>query len=290
VALVEISRNEQRARGSTPARRPRTLLVDDDAAWRARVAESLAAQGEVVAAESLEAAQAALAESASSFDAVVVGCVRPGDAVQHARLVEFVRALFHDTPALSVIVATSRDDAARLRADLLVTGLRDVLEAPVEAAAVMAALQRVARMHPRRRRQSARSIAAIQRVLAILEESRTVPTLTELARVAGMSPWHLSRTFHAVVGMSLRHYARDLRLKRGHALFVTGRRSITAIATEAGFYDLPHFVRTVRSRLGISPRAYRARYAVPVVGRAASPPPTNHRGSTVVDVTPSSAA
>ena len=62
---------------------------------------------------------------------------------------------------------------------------------------------------------SARSVAQIARVLAILDRyADQHHALSELAELAGLSRFYLSRTFRAVVGMSLRDYLRDLKLRR----------------------------------------------------------------------------
>ena len=59
---------------------------------------------------------------------------------------------------------------------------------------------------------------------------------------------------------SLRDYVRDLRLKRAYRLLVTAKLSLTSIAVESGFYDLPHFDKAFRHRFGISPHEFRTRY------------------------------
>lgn len=63
-----------------------------------------------------------------------------------------------------------------------------------------------------------------------------------------MSRSHFSHTFHTVLGMSLRDYVRDLRLERAHLLLLASRISLTAIASESGFYDLPHLDKAFRHR------------------------------------------
>jgi transcriptional regulator GlxA family with amidase domain len=80
--------------------------------------------------------------------------------------------------------------------------------------------------------------------------------------MAGMSRSHFSRTFHAVAGMTLRDYVRELRPKQAQHLLGTSRLSLTYIATECGFCDLPHLDKAFRQRFGISPRLFRSRCAV----------------------------
>jgi AraC-like DNA-binding protein len=107
-------------------------------------------------------------------------------------------------------------------------------------------------------RASARHTAAIKPILALLASHvAEAPSFGQLAAMAGMSRWHFSRTFHAVVGVPLRRYLSDLRLKRACELLETSTLSLTTIAQECGFYDLPHLDKAFRRRFGISPNAFR---------------------------------
>ena len=126
---------------------------------------------------------------------------------------------------------------------------------------------------------SARSVAQIARVLAILDRyADQHHALSELAELAGLSRFYLSRTFRTVVGMSLRDYLRDLKLRRAIELLRISGRSLTDIAVEAGFYDLPHLDKVFRQRLGTSPYRFRAQQTVkplrggsqPIARRASS--------------------
>jgi AraC family transcriptional regulator len=130
------------------------------------------------------------------------------------------------------------------------------------AAALAASIKRVGRRQ-RTRPPVARSIATIKRILTFLDEHPDgVPALGQLAAMAAMSRSHFSRTFHAVAGISLRDYARDLRLRRAHDLLVGSKLSLTAVAVESGFYDLPHLDKAFRQHLGMSPKTFRSRNAV----------------------------
>ena len=110
------------------------------------------------------------------------------------------------------------------------------------------------------RATSARHTAAIKPILALLASHVSdAPRFGELAAMAGMSRWHFSRTFHAVVGVPLRRYLSDLRLKRACELLEASTLSLTTIAQECGFYDLPHLDKAFRRRFGISPNEFRHR-------------------------------
>jgi AraC family transcriptional regulator len=99
-------------------------------------------------------------------------------------------------------------------------------------------------------------------------------TLDELARMASMSRSHFSHMFHTILGMPLREYMRSLRLERAHHFLVSTPASLSAIAAETGFYDLPHFDNAFRQRTGTTPQEFRlrhsgrARRAASKVGRA----------------------
>jgi AraC family transcriptional regulator len=130
-----------------------------------------------------------------------------------------------------------------------------------------------------------RSVAQIKRVLVILDgHANQHHALNELAALAGLSRYYFSRTFHIVVGVSLRDYLRGLKLKRALELLRTSRRSLTDVAIEAGFYDLPHLDKVFRQRLGTSPYAFRAQALRPAkMKRVTSPnttPTARRRSST----------
>jgi transcriptional regulator GlxA family with amidase domain len=119
---------------------------------------------------------------------------------------------------------------------------------------------------------SARSVAQIERVLAILDSyADQHHALNELAELAGLSRFYFSRTFRAVVGRSLRDYLRDLKLRRAIELLRISGRSLTDIAVEAGFYDLPHLDKVFRQRLGTSPYRFRAHQTVKLPRRGSQP-------------------
>lgn len=247
-------------------RRPRALVVDDDVALRELVAGLVRAIGDVVEAETPAIALTHLGPG-HRFDAVFVTCLRSRKPPHYPGAVQLVHHIFRRSPALSVIVVADPEDAECLAADVLLSGVRHVVRLPLDAGEVTGAFERVVREHPVRRPPSPRNVAAIRRVLHFLDQhAGDVPALSELAVMAAMSRSHFSRTFHAVVGMPLRDYVRDLRLKCAHELLVRSALSLTSIAVESGFYDLPHFDKAFRNRLGISPHAFRMRYGAQACG------------------------
>lgn len=98
--------------------------------------------------------------------------------------------------------------------------------------------------------------------------------LDELAEMAGLSRSYFSRTFHEVVDMTLRDYLRAQKLARALELVRTSRRSLTDIAVESGFYDLPHLDKVFRQRLGTSPYNFRSRHTMQSQQTPRRSPPT----------------
>lgn len=81
--------------------------------------------------------------------------------------------------------------------------------------------------------------------------------LTELARDAGLSPYHLSRTFRRSTGMTLSRFRSRLGVRRALGLLDEGRRDLAAVAVETGFADQAHLTRTVRRETGRTPAELR---------------------------------
>ena len=115
---------------------------------------------------------------------------------------------------------------------------------------------------------------------ALLAASGRYPaSLGKLATAAAMSRSHFSHTFHAVAGVALRDYVRDLRLQHAHRLILSSQLSLTDVAIESGFYDLPHFDKAFRQRIGVSPREYRIRYRLDHGGMSSGHQMTQRRGA-----------
>jgi AraC-like DNA-binding protein/CheY-like chemotaxis protein len=255
---------------------PRILLLYDETATRRFVVDALGAAHAVVETKDAGVALDLLAASAPYFDLVIVTCLSGTDRPRYPRCVELVLTMFQRWPSIPVLVMTRAQDEMRLTADMLVSGVRKFLHKPFAVADLAEVITRlVPRTRPRAPAAPA-TIATMRRTLTYLgEHFGENPALAALAAMAGMSRSHFSHTFHAVVGMPLRDYIRDLRLRRAHELLLTSTLPITSIAFEAGFYDLPHFDKAFRQRFGTSPQAYRGRNgSVPTApaGRRGRPP------------------
>jgi len=82
------------------------------------------------------------------------------------------------------------------------------------------------------------------------------PDLSELAARAGLSRFHLQRSFRAAVGVSPRQYAEACRLRRlKQGLREAG--NVTAAVYDAGFGSSSRVYERADTRLGMTPNQYR---------------------------------
>ncbi|MGY5450339.1 AraC family transcriptional regulator [Agarivorans sp. MS3-6] len=80
-------------------------------------------------------------------------------------------------------------------------------------------------------------------------------SLTELADVAGLSRYHLVRSFKRIYGLSPHAFQLNQRINRAKALLRDGD-SIANTALALGFADQSHFQRNFKKRLALTPRQY----------------------------------
>jgi AraC-like DNA-binding protein len=106
------------------------------------------------------------------------------------------------------------------------------------------------------RRDERRVSDALRHIEAQAEEPLA---LADLAREAGMSPYHFLRTFRRVAGLSPHQLVLRTRLHRAAVRLRTSSEPISAIAFDAGFGDLSTFNRRFRRVMGCTPGAWRAR-------------------------------
>jgi len=93
--------------------------------------------------------------------------------------------------------------------------------------------------------------------LELNERLDSPPSLGELARIVGCSPFHLSRTFHRTVGVSLRRYLARLRTGIAAHALAGGARGLSELALDLGYADHSHFTNAFRSEWGVPPSRFR---------------------------------
>ncbi len=82
-------------------------------------------------------------------------------------------------------------------------------------------------------------------------------SLTRLAEIARLSPFHFSRAFKASFGAPPHRYHMDRRIDWAKQLLAKPSLSVTDIALEVGFANTSSFSVAFRSLVGRSPREYR---------------------------------
>ncbi len=82
-------------------------------------------------------------------------------------------------------------------------------------------------------------------------------TLEELSEAAGLSRYHLLRSFKACYGLPPHAYQIDQRIKRAKRR-LRAQAPLLETALELGFADQAHFQRHFKSRMALTPRQYRA--------------------------------
>jgi AraC-like DNA-binding protein len=109
---------------------------------------------------------------------------------------------------------------------------------------------------PKAPRPAGRERMAIRLSREYLEEhAEENVTLEALARLAGLSAFHLCRVFRETVGMTPHAYQTQVRVRRAKSLLRAGL-PITVVAAEAGFYDQAHLTRHFKRIVGLTPGRY----------------------------------
>jgi AraC-like DNA-binding protein len=154
------------------------------------------------------------------------------------------------------IVGTARVLAQDMRTDLGGHAFRSALTlAIVEGLAIDEDLVRY-----REEVASDYTTAGIERALNLIERSLSVPvSLDWLASEAGISPFHLSRSFRRITGLSIQGYLRERRLKEACRLLAETRKPLAEIAYDCGFSSQSRMTTVFRQALDTTPLVYRQR-------------------------------
>jgi AraC-like DNA-binding protein len=99
------------------------------------------------------------------------------------------------------------------------------------------------------------------------------PSLEELGRLVGCSPFYLSRQFSETTGLTIQQYLRQARLERAAELLREGRHNVTQAALEVGYNSLSHFTVAFREVFGCCPGLYPLKLAPPAVASVAKGSP-----------------
>ena len=220
------------------------------------VFRALDVEHDILEAAGLRRGLALLRAQTGRVDLVIVMGLTQAGGTPYAAGVTLLTDIFKHWPWIPVLVFAHPGPGTELRADVLLSGVRAVLPHPASGPTLKRAIRQILSRAPTRDPQN--GATAMKRVRAFLDDhDDSRYRLADLAQRAGLSRSYFSTRFHAVLGMSLREYRRTRRLARAHHLMMTTSLSLAAIAAEAGFYDLPHFDKAFRGRLGMTPQEFR---------------------------------
>ncbi len=111
-------------------------------------------------------------------------------------------------------------------------------------------------------RQQRAACERAARVRTILSERLAAPpTLEELGRLVGCSPFYLSRQFSEATGLTIQQFLRQARLEQAAELLRAGKHNVTEAALEVGYSSLSHFTVAFRERFGCCPGLYPLRHS-----------------------------
>ncbi|MFC5525937.1 bifunctional DNA-binding transcriptional regulator/O6-methylguanine-DNA methyltransferase Ada [Rhodanobacter ginsengisoli] len=128
---------------------------------------------------------------------------------------------------------------------------------PTAADAERAGFRPCRRCTPNQASLAEQHAAMVTAACRTIERAETAPTLEQLAKQAGLSPFHFHRVFKSVTGVTPKQYASAHRA--GRLRSELGRSgSVTEAIFEAGYNASSRFYESSSHLLGMTPSSYRA--------------------------------
>jgi len=84
-------------------------------------------------------------------------------------------------------------------------------------------------------------------------------TLEDIARASLLSPYHLSRTFKAQIGVAPHAYLNQRRLDKARRLLLTTQMTVQDISDRVGFSNVNILIRSFKNAAGMTPTAFRSK-------------------------------
>ncbi len=250
-----------RADGRGPSGRPHLLTVDDDVIIPELITFFLGTTCDIRTATT--GAEALASVRRDRIDLVMLDQRLP-DRTGLDVLIE-LRSMH---PTLPVVMLTGYG-SEWVCAEAFKLGVTDYLQKPVSAVDLVAAVQRI--LSPggdggesRSNNDLPNGVPAplsrpIQRAMGLIQQRYWDQlSLADLASQVGMSKHRLSHRFREVLGVTFREYLLKVRLERAKVLLAAGHLSITEVAHDVGFGDLPRFDKMFKRYTGFTPSAYRS--------------------------------
>jgi AraC-like DNA-binding protein len=99
---------------------------------------------------------------------------------------------------------------------------------------------------------------AVERVILEMRERLAEPhSLSEMARIACLSPFHFDRVFHEITGIPAVQFLYALRIEEAKRLLLTTSLSVTDVCLEVGYNSIGTFTSRFTQLVGLSPRHFR---------------------------------
>ena len=99
---------------------------------------------------------------------------------------------------------------------------------------------------------------AVERVIRKIRCSFNEPlTLTDMARLAHLSPCYFDRTFRQITGIPPVQFLYALRIETAKRLLLTTSRSVIDVCYEVGYNSIGTFTSRFTRLVGVSPRQFR---------------------------------
>lgn len=105
---------------------------------------------------------------------------------------------------------------------------------------------------------SSKHAALVARACRRIEAAEQPPSLDDLAKEAGLSPFHFHRVFKAATGLTPKEYATAQRAQAVRTTLARGTSSVTEAIFDAGFNANSRFYEHADAMLGMKPTQYRA--------------------------------
>ncbi|MCJ8012087.1 response regulator [Paenibacillus sp. KQZ6P-2] len=87
-------------------------------------------------------------------------------------------------------------------------------------------------------------------------------TLEEVAKKVGLTRTYFSALFKKMTGETFVHYRIKKRIEEARKLLAIPALTITDIAVQVGYEDYPHFTKTFKNFVGMSPSEYRSFFGI----------------------------
>lgn len=169
------------------------------------------------------------------------------------------RAILKNNADIDIVMLTAYNDFEYARESLRI-GARDYILKPIRSNEVVDIVQKAAdsREDPIPSDSTSEEPELIFKTKKyILENLYNHLDLKSIAQALYISPFHLSRVFNRLTGMSIVDFILDARLYEAEKLLLQTNLSITEVAIHTGFNDSAYFSTCFKNKTGVTPGKYR---------------------------------